>query len=402
MQRVLTLYKNAYSGLSPATWWLSVVILINRCGTMVLPFMTLYLTESLGRSLSEAGFVMALWGAGSIFGGIIGGKLTDKIGFYYVQVATLLCGAVMFSILGQLKDYNTICVFTFLLSLLNESFRPANAAAIVHYSKPENRTRSYSLNRLAINLGWSMGGAMGGFIASENYELLFWIDGFSNLAAAVMLWLILAPSKNTATLQKPVKDETILASSPYKDKPYIAFIVLSTLFACCFFQIFSMQPVFYKKKLLIDETGIGWLMAMNGLLIAAFEMIVVHKLEGKRNPLQYVVPGIFLTGLSFAIYNMLPQVAGVALVSMLIITAGEMLALPFMNTFWISRTNANNRGQYAGLYTVAWSTAQVLGPAGGAIIAERWGFDVLWWAVGGVCTVACIGFKLLTDKTATA
>jgi predicted MFS family arabinose efflux permease len=95
----------------------------------------------------------------------------------------------------------------------------------------------------------------------------------------------------------------------------------------------------------------------------------------------------------------MPQIAGVALVSMLIITAGEMLALPFMNTFWISRTNANNRGQYAGLYTVAWSTAQVLGPAGGAIIAERWGFDVLWWVVGSVCIIASIGFKILADKT---
>jgi Arabinose efflux permease len=398
MQRILTLYKNAYSGLSPATWWLSVVILINRCGTMVLPFMTLYLTESLGRSLSEAGFVMALWGAGSIFGGIIGGKLTDKIGFYYVQVSTLLCGAVMFSILGQLKDYNTICVFTFLLSLLNESFRPANAAAIAHYSKEENRTRSYSLNRLAINLGWAMGGALGGFIASKNYELLFWIDGCTNLAAAIMLWLILAPSKNMATKQAP-KDDTIITRSAYKDKPYLAFIILSTLFACCFFQIFSMQPIFYKKELLIDETGIGWLMALNGVLIAAFEMVVVHKLERRRKAVGYIAPGVLLTGLSFAIYNVMPQIAGVALVSMLIITAGEMLALPFMNTFWISRTNANNRGQYAGLYTVAWSTAQVLGPAGGAIIAERWGFDVLWWVVGGVCIIASIGFKILADKT---
>ncbi len=397
MKKIAALYTEAYSGLAPSTWWLSLVMLVNRMGTMVLPFMTLYLTESLHLSISQAGFVMGLWGIGAICGGFLGGKLTDKFGFYYIQVSTLAGGGLMFMVLGQMHSYIPICITTFFLSLVNESFRPANAAAIAHYSKPENRTRSYALNRLSINIGWAAGGALGGFIASRNYELLFWIDGFTNIFAAGLLWFLLSPGKNTAT-SKPVVSKEAVTHSAYKDKPYLVFIVLTTLFAYCFFQLFSTIPLFYRQELKLTESTIGLIMALNGILIALFEMVVIHNIEGRRHDLQYIVIGTVLTALSFIAFNILPGAAMLAIGAMLIGTVGEVLSMPFMNSFWISRTSNNNRGQYAGLYTVAWSVAQVLGPSTGAVIAERWGFTTLWWYIGGVCLVAALGYRWLYGR----
>ena len=188
LTRTLSLYKTSFTGLSKEAWLLSFVMLINRSGTMVLPFMTLYLTgKDMQRTLTEAGIVMGLFGFGSIIGAYFGGKFSDKIGFHKIQLVTLLFGGIMFIILGQVKSYPLICVFSFLLSLINEAFRPANSSAIAFYSTPENRTRSYSLNRLAINLGWAVGSSIGGLIASYNYELLFWVDGITNISAAIRL-----------------------------------------------------------------------------------------------------------------------------------------------------------------------------------------------------------------------
>ncbi|MFL5747597.1 MAG: MFS transporter, partial [Niastella sp.] len=162
ISKTLSLYKNAYSGLSPSTWWLSFVMLINRSGTMVLPFMTIYLTSpKMGYSIGQAGFVMALFGLGAVTGGFLGGKLTDHIGFHKVQLITLGGGGIMFMVLGQMRSFPLICLFTFLLSMVNDAFRPANSTAIVAYSKEDTRTRSYALNRLAINLGWAVGSAIG-------------------------------------------------------------------------------------------------------------------------------------------------------------------------------------------------------------------------------------------------
>jgi predicted MFS family arabinose efflux permease len=395
LARTFSLYRNAYSGLSKSTWLLSLVMLVNRSGTMVIPFMTIYLTQpAMGYSIGQAGVVMGLFGLGAVCGGLIGGRLTDKFGFYPVQVITLSGGGVMFIILGHMKSFPLICLFTFLLSLINDAFRPANSTAVAHYSKNENRTRSYSLNRLAINLGWAFGGAIGGILASINYHLLFWVDGCTNIVAAILLRYFLSPAKNEATY---FKKETAgpAANSPYKDRTYLVFITLTILFAICFFQSFSTMPVFYKQVLHLPEYDIGMLMAMNGGLIALFEMVLVFKMEGRRENLFYISNGIFFVGIFFALLNILPPVGMSAVLFTLGLTIGEMSSMPFMNSFWVSRTSPGNRGQYAGLYTIAWSVAQVLGPSAGSQVVEHSGFRVLWWLMGGLCIVTAGGFKWL-------
>lgn len=362
---------------------------------MVVPFMTIYLTRpAMGYSIQEAGIVMAIFGFGAVCGGYIGGRITDKLGFYPVQLFTLTGGGFLFILLGQMRNYPAICICTFLLSIVNEAFRPANSTAIAHYSKEENRTRSYSLNRLAINLGWAVGGALGGILASVNYELLFWVDGITNLAAAFLLRYFLsryANSKNEE-LKKP---QEVARTSAYADKQYLGFILLTVLFAMCFFQLFTMMPVYYKQTRHFTEFFIGSLMAINGLIITGVEMVLVFKLEGRRQNLVYISSGIFLAGISFLLMNLLPATAMMAVLCMIVVTFGEILSMPFMNSFWISRTSLVNRGQYAGLYTIAWSSAQVLGPLLGSLVAAARGFAVLWWITGGLCISASMGFRFL-------
>ena len=393
--KTVSLYKNAYSGLSPSTWWLSLIMLVNRSGTMVLPFMSIYLTSpAMGYSIAQAGIVMGLFGLGAIAGGFIGGRITDSTGFYPLQVGTLIGGGVLFIVLGQMKSYPLICVFSFLLSMVNEAFRPANATAVAAYSDNNNRTRSYALNRLAINLGWAVGGAAGGYIASFNYELLFWVDGLTNILAALLLLYFLPPSANNI---KPVTDEQIVdrSRSAYSDTIYLLFIVLTALFATCFFQMFSTLTVYFKNDLHFSESYIGFLMAVNGLVIAFIEMILVFKLEGKRRSTFYISCGVLLCGLAYLMPNTFFITRFPAVVMILLITFGEIFSLPFMNSFWIGRSASHNRGQYAGLYTIAWATAQTCGPLFGSLIADEWGFPLLWWIVGSLCILTAFGFYLL-------
>jgi predicted MFS family arabinose efflux permease len=393
--KTLTLYRQAYSGLSRSTWLLCLVMLVNRSGTMVIPFMTIYLTQSsMGYSIAQAGFVMGIFGLGAICGGFLGGRLTDRWGFHRVQLVALAGGGIMFIILGQMRSYPWICVCAFLLSVVNDAFRPANSTAIATYSKEENRTRSYSLNRLAINLGWAFGGALGGILASINYHLLFWVDGCTNLVALLLLRIFLHPA---ATMPVHHREGTAAkpALSAYRDKVYLWFIACTILFASCFFQVFSTLPLFYKRVLHLPEYKIGLLMTLNGLLIAVFEMVLVFKMEGKRENLFYIFYGVCCVGLSYVLLDLLPLSIFLPFFCMLLATMGEILAMPFMNSFWISRTHPSNRGQYAGLYTIAWSTAQVIGPSVGGEVAQRAGFRILWWIVSGVCVIAALGYRNL-------
>lgn len=401
IDKTVSLYKRAYGGLSPGTWWLSLVMVVNRSGTMVIPFMTMYLTQHYGVSIAKAGFVMSLFGLGAIFGALLGGKMIDRVGYYFVQLFALVFGGVMFIILGQVHHYTGICICVFILAVINESFRPANTVAIAHYSKEENRTRSYSLNRLAINFGWAVGGALGGILASFNYGLLFWVDGLTNLAAAVLLYLTLSPTRNPATEViskehvKPVRD------SVYKDRTYLMFVMLVFFFALCFFQLFTTIPVFFKVSFHLSVLFIGIIMALNGLIISLFEMITIFSLEGRRPPLHFISTGVVLVSAAFLLLN-IPTVnfGTIALLCMIILTFGEILAMPFMNAYWISRTMPNNRGQYAALYSVAWASAQTIGPYAGSLVAENAGYKTLWIAVGAVCLLLAFLYRRLHPSAA--
>lgn len=394
LSSTIATYRNAYAGLSRDTWLLSLVMLINRSGTMVVPFMSLYLTSpSMGYSIGKAGLVYGLFGVGAFTGAWLGGKLTDKIGFYPVQLITLTGGGLFFILLGQMKSFPAICVVSFFLSFINEAFRPANSTAIAFYSKEENRTRSYSLNRLAINMGWAVGSALGGLIAKYNYELLFWVDGFTNIGAAILMRSFVRPVN-----YKPVHDPAQKApkrASALHDKVYLWFIGLVILYAGCFFQLFTNLSVHLKKDLNFSEPFIGMMMATNGLIIVLVEMVIVFKLEARKKNTLFITLGTVLMAIAYSMLNLFTVTHVIAFIMIICITFAEMLAMPFMNSYWIGRSQPFNRGQYAALYTMAWSVAQTFGPMLGAQVAERNGFYLLWWILAGVSLLTATGFYRL-------
>ena len=360
---------------------------------MVVPFMTIYCTQQLNFTIIQSGIIMALFGLGSIAGAFMGGKITDKVGFYYLQLGALLSGGVLFILLSFLETFISLGIGTFLLSMCNESFRPANSAAVAYYSAENTRIRSYSLNRLAINLGWSFGGALGGFLASIDYHLLFYVDGCTNILAALLLMKLLPEVKKEKVVECPTNLPVI--RSAYRDKLYLAFIFLTIPFASSFFQFFTLQPVFFKTEWHLTEQFIGGLMALNGIIIVTTEMLLVSKLENRRAPLYYISIGVLVAALSYALLNILPAIAWAAIISVCIITLGEMLAMPFMNAFWIGRSSENNRGEYAGLYTMAWSAAQIIGPVYGAILIQYGGYNMFWWFLTVICICSSIGFMAI-------
>ncbi|MEK7255614.1 MAG: MFS transporter, partial [Bacteroidota bacterium] len=194
--RTLAVYKNSFTGIPSSVWLLSLVSFINRSGTMVLPFLTIYLTTALGFTLGQAGWAMTSFGVGSVVGSFLGGRLTDKTGYFHVQFWSLFVGGLLFILLGQFTSFWHVVAIIFTLSVVSEAYRPAMMTAVAAQTQPENRTRSYSLLRTAVNIGWSLGPAIGGWLAASfGYHALFWVDGLTCIAAAIVFRLFLHPSK---------------------------------------------------------------------------------------------------------------------------------------------------------------------------------------------------------------
>ncbi|RZK43574.1 MAG: MFS transporter [Pedobacter sp.] len=377
-RQIFTIYKTSFSGLSRETWILSIVILVNRCGFMAVPFMGLYVTQSLGRPASDAGILISLFGVGSILGAAAGGKLTDVFGFRPVQIFSSLFGGALFLAFPLATNFTVLCVLALFISFFYDAFRPANFAAIAAYSLPGNETRSYSLNRLATNIGWAFGISMGGIIASYNYKLLFIVDGAVTMIVGFAIFLFLPAVKG---FRKAVKEKMVgvVVKKPWQDGPFLRFMLLTTLFTTSAFLMFRVVPVFFKEVWHLDEALIGIILGVNGVIIGLFEMVIVSKIENKKSPAFYIILGVVIVGFSFACL-MLPSFVPVvvALISVVCFTVGEMLSFPFFNTIVIQRSNEFNRGQYAAGYSLSWSVAQVVGPTFGFYVAEKLGYSYLW------------------------
>ncbi|MGX5816808.1 MFS transporter [Chitinophaga lutea] len=392
-KHTINLYKTAYSGIPAPVWWLALVLLVNRSGNMVIPFLALYLKSDLHFPLEQAGMIVSCFGAGAILGALLGGRLADRIGFYPVQFGSLILNGAMFFLLGQMHTFASIAVTIFFQGVIGEAFRPANFAAVAAYSTPQSRLRAYSLIRLATNLGWTIGPALGGLLAMAGFKWLFIVDGGACIAAGVLMRFVLPPKKVIA----PRDPGAVRLSGPsvYRDTPYLIFIALVLMFAVSLFQMFSTAGIFFEEELGMKKSLIGLSLAVNGLIIALFEMVLVSRLENKRPDGVYIGYGLLAMGAAYLVFNILPPVAAVAFVYSVFFSIAEMLAIPFMNNFWVHRSGEHNRGQYAALYTVAFSGAHILAPVLGTFVAERFGFTTWWYVVTGLCVVAFFGFRLL-------
>lgn len=375
MKFIFTSYINSFKGLSREVWWLTLITLINRAGTMVVPFMSLYLTEDLSLDLKQVGWIMTAFGIGSVGGSWLGGQLTDKIGYYKVMVISIILSGFLFIGLQFLHTFYTLCIGVFILMLIADMFRPAMFVALSSYSKPENQTRSVTLIRLAINLGFSTGPAVGGLIILKlGYGGLFWVDGLTCIAAGLILINVLSPKKAKTVTEAKVKHP----QSAYKDGLFWLFVVSMFLFAFIFLQYFSTIPLFYKDGFGLTEFEIGLILGANGLIIAIVEMPLIKWLEGSKYKKEYLMCfGAFLTMLSFVVLNISNWI-GVIFIGMILVTIGEMIAFPFSNAFAMQRAKKGNQGQYMAFYSIGFSFSHIFGHNAGLQLIDRFGYFNTW------------------------
>jgi predicted MFS family arabinose efflux permease len=398
---VLNLYSKSFSGLSRDVWLLSLVLLINRCGTMVIVFMTIYLTEKLNWTLTETGIAMSIFGLGSTAGSFIGGWLTDRIGYYKTMFWSLFFGGLSFFILVRMDTFLPYCITVFLVSTMNEAFRPASMASISAYAKLENQNRSLSLVRLAINLGFSMGVGAGGLIAEYfGFDYLFYIDGLTCIFAAIFLRIVLKEKEEKSVDQDLKKEELPRnpADSAYKDRIYLFFAFFVFLNAIVFGQLWNTVPVYYTEILDISKDDYGWIMLVNGVLIVIFEMPLVYILENKYKKITLVLVGSLLIVFGFIIYNLATFWQLAIAISMISVTFGEILSFPFSNAFALGRSKPGRRGEYMGVFTMAWSLAMIIAPILGMRIADNYGFTMLWYLISGIGMISCLGLSFLKMK----
>ena len=381
MIRLLKFYIDTFRGLDRNVWILSLALLVNRSGSMILLFLPLYLTQELHMDIADSGWIMSAFGVGSIFGSYLGGWLTDRRSFFDIQVGSLFLGGALIFGLLIFKDFWGILVTVFFHSLAADCFRPANSVAISTFSTPENKTRSFTLMRMAINLGFSIGPAVGGLAAvTLGYHTLFVFDALTCMLAGLILIFMMPKKDMDAAKSKNMeeRDATTDTLSAYQDTPYLTFIIGVVIYGICFFQLFASVPIYLKTSFGYPENFIGNLIAFNGLLIVFFEMPIINKIGGFPRPLRMIAFGCGLMALGFLCLLLGGSSMIGLILFVILITFSEILAMPFMINIAIGRPHASRQGQYMALYSIAYGLAHIISPAMGMKIAKYLGFPPLY------------------------
>jgi predicted MFS family arabinose efflux permease len=361
------------AGLAPESWLIALATFVNRAGTMVMPFLVLFLTRDRGLPPTRAGLAIAVYGVVALVWSPVAGRLGDRWGQLLLVKASLFATAVVLVCVPLFHSYVAILAGLVVLALVSEPVRPATLALVSHLAPPERRRQAFALNRLAVNLGMSIGPTVGGFLAEVSFRSLFWVDAATSLLAGVLLLVL--PFRAPRHFHDPAE---VHRGSALADRKLLYALLALQPVLLVFFQHLSTMPLFLVDTLGFRTSVYGALFAVNTLVIVLSE-VRLNTVTGHWPSGRALAVGALLLTLGFsalAVARTLPAVV----LTVLLWTVGEMIFLPTAATYFAEISPPSRRGEYLGFYTLAFGVAFTVGPWLGTAVLERWGGFTLWTA----------------------
>jgi MFS family permease len=380
-------------GLPRVFWWVWLSTLVARTGAFVAPFLSYYLTRSLGHSAAFAGFVAALNAVGAAVSAVVGGVLADRVGRRATLLGALVASAVTLVALGSVHSVGLIAGLAFLAGLANNATRPATGAIIADVVPSADRGRAYSLNYWAINLGFAVAMLSAGAVASHGYTLLFVGDAVANLGCAVVVFF-------TVPETRPVVDAGSSASSGssggaatepsseagslvdvLRDRIFLGFLGAVLVGAIIYSQAQTVQPIMMGQDGL-GPGAYGAVAALNGILIGVLQLPLTTWLRRYTHGTVLAVSSL-LMGAGFAVPLLISAVGhpmGIYAASVVVWTIAEIGNTPPQMALGADLAPAHLRGRYQGMSTLAWSVAGIIGPLVGGWALSAVGAPAVLWA----------------------
>ncbi|QKW08248.1 MFS transporter [Streptomyces sp. NA04227] len=398
--RVRVAVGESVGGLPREFWWLWTSTLVNRLGSFVVTFMSLYLVVERGYSASFAGLVAALYGLGGVISSIVGGVLADRVGRRPTLLIAQVATAASVAVLGFMTHPVGIAAMAFLVGAASNGSRPATQAMMADLVPPKDRVRAFSLNYWALNFGFAVSAAGAGFIADISYHACFLLEAAMTLICAVLVFLRIpetrpqpAPGEEAGALGGTKSDERAVGlRTVLGDGRFMGVVGLCFLMALMFQQGSVGLPVSMGNSG-FTPADYGLAIAVNGVLIVLLQIPVTRYIE-HRDPRRLLVLSALVTGYGFALTAFAGSIGAFAL-TVCVWTLAEMINAPTQSSLVVRLSPVHGRGRYQGVYTMSWSVAGLVAPLGSGLVIDHFGSDWLWLGCAVLGTLTAAGYWLL-------
>jgi MFS family permease len=362
-----------FGGLPGQFWFQWVGVLVNRLGMFVQPFLILYLTDARGLPAAQAGVLVAVWGAGSLVGPLLGGWLADRIGRRETMAGAMLAAAVALGALGAARSVPAMAVAALFAGITADLYRPANSALVADLVRPEDRARAFGLLFWAVNIGFAIAATAGGYLAGAGYGLLFAVDAATCAAFAGLIWFGIRRDTRPAVARRA--GPPVGYRSALRDRILVALLGLTLLYATLYDQAYITLPLAIRDAGLPTSTY-GAVIAVNGIVIVALQPFASAWLSRFQPAAVLAVSGL-VVGLGFGATGLADgPVAFGATVALW--TLGEIGMAGLIPALAAELAPPEARGRYQGLFTLSWGASALVAPVVGTAVYAGLAPAVLW------------------------
>ena len=374
-------------------WMLQAGGLANMFGNgVVVPFLIIYLHNVRGISLGVAGLIAAANSTAALASGPLAGALADRIGARQTLIGALLVMAGAFSLFPLIHNAWQALALNALAGVGSGAFWPSQGALLTALTPRMRRHAAFAQQRVTMNLGIGLGAVVGGLIAttsdSSSFTLLFLLDAATFLVFASILTRIPNPAREPSTPER--ERERGGYGVVLRDRPFMSFIVLNTVFIAVSIALMSeFFPVFAKNEAGVTESGIGLIFFFNTLLIVILQLPIAKIQEGRRR-----MKALSAMAVLFAITWLMVMAGGLWLegaaataffaCAFLVFAVGECLHGTVQGPLVSDLAPRPLLGRYMALSSSSWQVAFVIAPASGGFILEAEPF-ALWPIAAAVC-----------------
>lgn len=386
----------------PRKFWVVVgVSFIDRVGgTLLFPFFSLYITQKFGVGMTEAGLILGLFSVFGLFGGMIGGALTDRVGRRKIIIIGLVFSAVSTLTLGMVNQFATLIPLAVLIGLLSNFSGPAHDAMIADLLPENQRQEGFGILRVVGNMAWIIGPTIGGFVAKQSFLALFIIDAVVSCVVALLFFLFMPETKPMhAEIQQ--KAESMLDTfrgygQVIRDSAYMAFLVAGILMGLVYQQMYNSLSVFLRDNHGIEPQGYGFLLTTSAIVVILFQFTMTRLIK-HRPPFLMMALGTAFYVVGFSMFGFVSTYWLFAL-AIVVITIGEMIVVPTSQALAANFAPEAMRGRYMAMFSLLWMIPATFGPGAAGYILDNFNPNLLWYIGGILCAVSSLSYVLLHSR----
>lgn len=381
--------------------------LINRAGSFVMVFMTIYVSEQLGYGVRFATTCFGAFGVGSIIASLVGGQFADRFGRRPVMVFALFGGATVLALLSFTQNRWAFLGLTFLLALSLDMFRPAASAMVGDLVRPEQRPHAFALMYISFNLGFALAAPLGGLLAYYSFQWLFWGDALTTAVFGLIVVFFLPETAPTIATRRKERQVTPNQAGvpPWSaavrhiagDTNFVLFSLATLLTSIVFMQAFTTLPI-HLRQIGYSEKEIGMLLATNGILIVICQLPVTHWLN-RFDRVAMILVGEALLAIGFGLTTFAESTC-FFLMTIAIWTLGEVVQASFKQSFVADLAPLAFRARYMGVFSLCHAVGITIGAPIGGEILSRFGYRVLWPACFAIVSVSVAIYGIVMRRAA--